>query len=284
MKRAIVTGGTKSDVAPMAVFVINIKETNSDLFDEVVIFHDGISKKDQKLINDIFPTRFIEYVYPNKSRNDEVLSYFSYMLFCKYECFALLKEYDEVVWSDYDVVVLGSLEQMCNVKDGFINVLSCDNRLKTMFYKEIKNKAILEYDLEGDGIPTPIFTVSRGLKDYEKIHKWCYEKTGEWDEDLYYPEQCIVSLAIQEFNVQCERFPFEIYACYPTKAKGDELIIHAAGQPKFWNGLNNDKWNEMYAAWRKSGGSAYQDWKKVLLRKWLLIKTRLMGVRDKEHD
>lgn len=284
MKRALVTGGTKNDVAPMAVFVINIKETNADLFDEIVIYHDGISKKDRKLINEIFPTRFIEYHYPNKSRNEGVLSYFSELLFCKYECFALLKDYDEVVWSDYDVVVLGSLEQICNAKAGCINVMTCDNLLKTMFFKEIKSKEILKYNLEVDGIPTPIFTIARTLGDYESIHKWCYEKTNAWDEDIYYPEQCVFSLAFQEFGIEAEKYPYEIYACYPTKAKGGEIIIHAAGQPKFWNGLNNDKWNEMYGVWRKMGGSAYQDWKKVLLRKWLLVKTRLRGVRDKEHD
>ena len=83
MRRALVTGGTYDDVAPIATFVINIAKTNGHLFDEIVIFHNGIKEKDQELIKRVFPTRFINYSYKIKNRNDEVLSYFSSMVFCK---------------------------------------------------------------------------------------------------------------------------------------------------------------------------------------------------------
>lgn len=284
MKRAIVTGGTKSDVAPIAVFAINIRNTNAELFDELVVYHDGFKAKDMRLINDIFPTKFIKYEYPNKSKNDEVLSYFSKMLFCKYECFALLKDYDEVVWSDYDVVIQGSLKEICNASGRCINVLSCNDKLSSMFYKKITNEEILNYNLQCDGIPTPIFTISSDLSDYEKIHLWCYEKTKQYDEDIYYPEQCIFSLAIQEFNIDCKKYPFEIYACHPNNAVGDEIILHASGPVKFWNGLYNECWQSMYGEWRKMGGSSYKEWKKKLQRKLIFMRTRLMGIRDKEHD
>jgi len=283
MSRALVTGGTKDDVAPIAVFIMNIAETNSHLFDEIVVYHDGISEKDQKLINKIYKTRFIKYNYNQKSNNDEVLSYFSSMVFCKYECIALLKEYDEVVWSDYDVVVLDKLDEFCVIENSDFNVLTCNAKLKTMFFKDIKNKEILEYDLESNGVGTPLFALSNKLENIDEIYDWCYRMTAEWDEDIYLPEQCIFSIAVQKFGINLKRFKFSEYACHPKKAVGGEKIIHAAGQPKFWNGLENEKWNQLYAAWIEMGGTKYSDLRKRIKRKYLFVKTRLMGIRGKEH-
>jgi len=283
MKRALVTGGTYDDVAPIAVFIMNIAKTNSHLFDEIVVYHNGIKKRDQELIQKIYKTRFIEYKYNPANRNDEVISYFSSMVFCKYECFALLEDYDEVVWSDYDVVVLGKLDNICNANGTRMNILTCEDSLKSMFYKDVDFKTLEKYELDGDGVPTPIFTISKDIGDYKQIHKWCYDKTDAWCDYFYMPEQCVFSLAVQEFNIALDRFPFEIYACYPTNAVGSELIIHAAGQPKFWNGLKNDTWDGMYAEWLKMGGSRYNEFFKKLKRKYLFVKTRLMGIRYREH-
>ena len=283
MSRVLVTGGTRDDVAPIAVFIMNIKQTNSHLFDEIVVYHDGISAKNQKLINQIYKTRFIEYDYKQKSSNDEVLSYFSPMVFCKYECFALLKEYDEVVWSDYDVVVLDKIDEFCTIENDNFNVLTCGDKLRTMFFKDIKNSEILEYDLDVDGVGTPLFALSNKLNDAEGIYKWCYQKTGEWDADIYLPEQCIFSLAVQQFEMNLKRFDFNEYACYPTKTVGKEKIIHAAGQPKFWNGIENETWNQLYKQWLEMGGSKYSDCRKKLKRKLLFVYTRICGIRRKEH-
>lgn len=283
MRRAIVTGGTKNDTAPMAVFAINVRNTNADLFDELVIYHDGIKKRDQDIISSIFPTRFIEYEYSGKSKNDEVVSYFSPMVFCKYECFKLLDDYDEVVWSDYDVVIQERLDDFCSIDGYEFNILTSGSTVKDMFYKNIVNEEINNYDLCQSAVGTPLFALSSKLPNYSEIYKWCYEKTVKWDEDLYLPEQCIFSLAVQEFSIPIKRFEFNQYACYPSKVVGGEIIIHAAGQPKFWNGLDNSTWNEMYKEWIALGGSKYSDITKRIKRKWIFFVTRLFGMRAKEH-
>ena len=283
MKRALVTGGTRDDVAPIAVFIKNIKETNSHLFDEIVVYHDGIKKKDQDLIKSIYNTRFIEYTYKPKTKNDEVISYFSRMVYCKYECFALLAEYDEVVWSDYDVVVQGKLDEFCSIVDDEFNILTCEDSLRSFLFRDIVNKEVLEYDLDSPGVSTPLFALSNRLKDYSEIYKWCYEKTTSWGEDFYLPEQCIFSMAVQHYNIKTRRFEFNDYACFPTKATGNEKIIHAAGPVKFWNGMNNDTWNRLYKEWIAMNGSQYSDLRKKVKRKWLFIYTRLQGIRYKPH-
>lgn len=284
MSRVIVTGGTKDDIAPIGVFALNIAKTNRNVFDKLIVFHDGIKKKDQEIINSIFPAEFVRYVYPNKSKNDGVITYFSPMVFCKYECFALLEKYDEVVWSDYDVVILKDISDFCILKPGCANFLKSDMTLKSMLYTEIVNKEILDYDIESIGICTPLFAISKSIRNHESISEWCYQKTSLWDVDLYLPEQCVFSAAIKEFDIPIQFFEFDKYACFPKDAKGDEYILHAAGPVKFWNGMHNDFWEELYLEWLNAGGSKYSEKKKRLNRKIKLIFSRITGVKSRNKD
>lgn len=280
-RRAIVTGGTKSDVAAMAVLAMNIKETNSHLFDCLVIYHDGIKEKDQKLIKSIYNTRFIKYEYPNISKNDVVLNYFSKMVFCKYECFKLLEEFDVVVWSDYDVVIQGRLDEVCELGDSAFRIVKDSIIVRDMFFKEIKNLEILSYNLDINGFTTSLFALSRNIGDYETIYSWCYKKTKEWDGDIYLPEQCIIALAAQKFSIKCSYLDDKIYSCPPRQAKGNEKVLHAACQPKFWNGIKNDDWDRRYKLWLGMGGSPYRDRLKKLGNKWNLVKNRLRGIKTR---
>lgn len=280
-KRAIVTGGTKSDVAAMAVLAMNIRETNSHLFDCLVIYHDGIKKKDQKLIQSIYNTKFIKYEYPNASKNDVILTYFSPMVFCKYECFRLLDEFDTVVWTDYDVVIQDKLDKICEFDNSCFNIVKDPTTIREMFYKEIRNREIFNYDLNVNGFTASLFALSNSLDKFEMIYSWCYKKTKEWDEDIYLPEQCVLGLAAQEFHIKTSFIDGAIYGCHPRNAKGNEIILHAACQPKFWNGIYNGDWNRRYAEWLKMGGSPYNDRIKKIKNKWKLITSRIQGIRSR---
>lgn len=281
-KRVIVTGGTKSDVAAIAVFAINIKETNADLFDKIIIFHDGIKKKDRERIQSIFNTEFIRYRYPNKSRNDVVMSYFSTMVFCKYECLNLLDKYDVVVWSDYDVTIEGSLKEICIFSNTFLNVIEDPASIREMLYKEINEKNYLKYDLSRKGICMALFALSNKLLNYDEIYQWCYKKTLEYDKDIWLPEQCVFSLALQAFNINYACIEGAKYSCHPRNAVGDEVILHVAGQPKFWNGIYSEHWSRMYKEWLDMGGTPYFEKKKKLYSELRMIKNRLFGIRSKE--
>lgn len=283
MKRAIVTGGTKIDVAAMAVLAINIKETNADLFDKLIIYHDGIKKKDQERIRSIFNTEFIRYKYPHKSCNDVVMSYFSTMVFCKYECLKLLDTYDVVVWSDYDVTIEGSLNKVCEFTDTCLNALENTEPIREMCYKEIDEKKYTKYDLTRMGISTGLFALSNRLPNYGRIYQWCYEKTLEYDADIYLPEQCVFSLALQEFHIDYSCIEGNRYSCHPRNAVGGEIVLHAWGQPKFWNGMESEHWNRMYQEWIHMGGTPYSDKKKKFYSELRLIKNRLIGIRSKEN-
>lgn len=282
--RVLVTGGTKSDVAPMACFAMNIKETNGHLFDKLIIFHDGINANDQKLINSIFPTEFILYKPNFKSANDVVLTYFSKMVFCKYECFRLLEKYDTVVWSDYDVVIYDKLDEICEYNGKPLKGVINAGKLREEFYKEITNKEIEKYDLSVGAFSTPLIVMFNSMQNYMGAYEFCNRKTSEYSEDIYLPEQCIMALALQEYNIEVEELDPKVYVCIPKDFNFQEYvkIFHAAGPVKFWNGLHNDVWARNYDEWIAMGGTKYNDFHKKMKNTLSLIKTRIKGGRSKE--
>lgn len=259
-KGVIVTGGTSNDVAAMAVLALNIRETNPNLADEMVIYHNGISPKDQRLINEIIPAKFIVYHCPVKIKNNKINSYFTYMLFCKYECINLLEDYEYVVWTDYDVLIrrrLTEIEEARDEEKGITIVVNTEVPIRNMLEKEIKNTDIDKYDLNRESLCTPLFVLNRNLRNPKQLCQWCYEKTNEYQDDLVLAEQCIFSLLVQEFHLQYKALQPEIYSPHPNKAAEEGLILHAYGQPKFWNGLFHEKWDFYYQQWKGMGGSGY---------------------------
>lgn len=255
-KKAIVTGGTKNMVPAMGVLALNISKICHDIADELVIYHDGISIVDQKKISSIFPTRFILYNNPFITLNNfdkVVTNYFSSMVFCKYECFNLLHEYSQVIWTDYDVVILQDFTVELFSKNKSLIVIP-DTELGTlseMFQKEIYKIQLPGVDLSKTGICLPLFIVRDTFPDFIDFYEECIQLTKELSPYLYLPEQCIISILLQRNKIVYDTLPYIPYAAHPIKHQvtSDIFIIHASGQPKFWNGLNNEQWNLYYQQW-----------------------------------
>lgn len=258
MSTALVTGGTKKDVAAMAVLAMNIRETNRGLVDEFVVLHNGIKKKDRELIGKILPTRFIRYCCPVsaiKLWRNKAIRYFSPMVLCKFECFKLLNDYDCVVWSDYDVIIKEDISEILDSECYYTTVCNHETRLREMFYESILSKDVQEYDLEGDCICTPLFVIKRGLQNYNEYYEWCYRKLEEYVRDVSLPEQCIFTMLVQKFHLEFNEIDPDVYAMYPKKDSEKVKILHAYGRPKFWSGLYNEQWNQYYNEWLSMGGS-----------------------------
>jgi lipopolysaccharide biosynthesis glycosyltransferase len=267
-KKALVTGGTKNNVIAIAVFIINIQETNPHLVDEIVIFHDGISEKDQLLINSIFPCRFIMYKFPDYDPNDFnpiINDYFSPMVFCKYECFKLLDEYRIVIWSDYDVIFLKDLSELLEFSPGGIKMISypSDNTgnkivytVRGSFYNSIENVDMAKYDLEKAGVMLSLFVLFDNHTNNHTYYEWCIRKTKELGKHLYLPEQAIINLLLQEYNINIFNLEYENYSVHPIDdtVTNKTKILHSYGKSKFWNEIKNDIWESNYKKWVAIGG------------------------------
>jgi lipopolysaccharide biosynthesis glycosyltransferase len=289
-KRALVTGGTAKDVVAMGVFIINFKQTNPTLVDEIVIFHDGISKKDQAVMNSIFPCRFIMYRFPEYNPDDfshYINDYFSPMVFCKYECFRLLSEYSIVIWSDYDVVLLGSLAKLLipPTNGSSFKLLATEKAAMGSFMDTINEVDMSRYDSNGIGICGSLFVLFDTLHDYMKYYDWLLQKAKEWGKYLYAGEQAVMNMLLQEFNIGFSVLEGAVYTPNPLhdSITNDTKILHAYGQPKFWSGLKNGIWEENYKKWVSQGGSKLKDrlfsfrLKRRLKNELRKIKRRIFG-------
>ncbi|UTC76296.1 hypothetical protein E4O03_06280 [Treponema sp. OMZ 792] len=263
---AIVTGGTSNDVPAMACLVMNIKDTNPTLADEIVIFHDGISEKDQKLINSIFPTRFILYESPFNDVTDfgdVVTKYFSPMVFCKYECFKLLEDYECVIWTDYDVVIVDDLSELKEKSSSGIEIMiSTSGHIYNAFQGNYSNLNFLKNMIWNERALYVPFVLCDTLRDYKDLYAWCIEYTKRLAQYLLLPEQAVVNLLLQEFDIKAgvTRIIDKIYSVHPSDSFKPSAvkILHAYGQPKFWNGLYNETWEKNYRHWIKMGGTPYE--------------------------
>ena len=257
-KNAVVFGLTANHIFAVACMMMDLKRLSSRLVDEVVIFHDGVSKKDQKILGSILPTRFIRYEFPLKSRKvlyaRSVLQ-FSKMVFTKFECLRLLDEYKNIMWMDYDMVIQDDLSEL---------FLPCNTGIKMMPgglpVKGQLHDAVNEYDMDAEGVCACIFVFQDNLKNYKKMYKFCYEKLEKYADILYMPEQAIFDFMIQEFELKPIPIEGQVYSPHPTDPVNatHAKIIHAYGQPKFWNGLKNDNWDANYHTWLQMGGSRYK--------------------------
>lgn len=256
--KALVTGGTKKDIDAMAVLALNVKEKTPGLADEMVVFHDGVSEEIQEKFQMIMPTRFIRYECPiprYKLWQNKIMRYFSPMVFCKIECLKLLGEYETVVWSDYDVIIKEDLSHLLEDEQAFSFVCDPEKTLRDMFYKTIDKADMGGFDLNGGCICTPLFVFHKKHQDYMEYYEWCIQAMKKYIKYLYLPEQAIYTMLVQKFQIPFVKLSNRTYSAHP-KVDGDDVkIIHAYGQPKFWNGLDSSEWNRYYLQWELMKGN-----------------------------
>lgn len=257
MKTCIVTGGSSNQFPAMAVLALNIADICPDIADELIFFHDNIPLEEQKKVQQIFPTRFIQYTSPfssNTGFQDNVTSYFSPFVFCKYECFKLLNEYDCVIWTDYDIIIYKDISEIAKKKKCYAKFPE-SSILASKFEKQLfinhANDA-KKMNLFQNGVATPLFVLYKSFPNYNKFYQELIEYTSKYADSLYLPEEAIFSLLFQKKHINFDKIDKRIYVTTPDILNGNEnkmKIFHACGQPKFWNGRYNEKWEQYHKIW-----------------------------------
>ena len=86
---------------------------------------------------------------------------------------------------------------------------------------------------------------------------------------------------LQQKKILYETLDTDKYCTFPKDIqKNTDItsIIHAVGQPKFWNGLYNEQWENYYNKWLKMGGAKHLDRYTKFERLLLRIKRKLKKV------
>lgn len=280
-KTAIVTGGTKNQFPAMAVLALNIVDICPNIADELVVFHDGISLKQQKKVQQIFPTRFILYESPflkNKEFDGVITNYFSLMVFCKYECWNLLSEYRTVLWTDYDIVITHDISEIMLSSEYYAKFVPAPNIAKKIYPSIYNNEIINTFDIHATGISCPIFYLSDAFPNFTNFYKNCLTMTNILTKSLYLPEEAVISILFLQNNIFYEKLSESTYVTEARKNKitKETKILHSVGQPKFWNGLYNEQWEKYYNKWiTKYKGEQFSHRKK----QYIFVKFVKLGLK-----
>lgn len=256
-KAAIVMGGTANMSFAMAVFLLSFFQENLQINTDVIIFHDGISESEKKVMEQIHPCYFREYISPFSmevlDRIDSICR-FTPMVFCKYECLRLLNEYETVVWFDYDMIVTGDLTGLFTPVSGGARLM-LTRTLGECIKGDLQGGDLERYKCK-IGVHSSVMAFYNTLPDYLKLYDWCIEMTEKYSYNLKLPEQVIFSLMIHQFNIPVYPLQFSLYSPHPILHKGNPWdmyvkIWHTYGKKKFWNGIHNNSWNEFYEEYLK---------------------------------
>ena len=171
---AVVFGLTANHIFAVACVMMDLKRIAPGLIDEVVILHDGVSLKDQKILEAILPSRFILYDFPLNSKkvlNAPSVQHFTKMIFTKFECLRLVDTYKNVAWLDYDIVIQSDISELFAPSDSGLKISRGGVSVREQLVEPVA-----EYDMNAEGMGAHVFVVQDNLKNYMEMYQFCYDK------------------------------------------------------------------------------------------------------------
>jgi glycosyltransferase involved in cell wall biosynthesis len=237
---AIVFGITRDYTFALANVLIGMKRHCKIFWDDIVVFHTGLSADNQKLLNGIMPCSFVDFKnneWCKKVMDAVPPNRYSIATFFRYECFNLLKSYRKVIWSDVDILVQADFSDI--LKYGEASGYACAISHEFTPVEANFSRLIDGYDMF---IPTRnagFLLLSDKLLKHGDLAKWCYEMTIEYADILRMSDQGILNLMLQDFAIEPEELDIFKYQCFTDWNQALDAsvsaIIHAYSPRKFWN-------------------------------------------------
>ena len=277
---AIILGATGNLSFALAVVLKGLKKYNAALLAEadVIIYYQNMNETERQALGKITPCTFIPYKFPHmENMRPHVLRDYGEMTFVRYECFRYLKKYQYVMWLDADILIQGDIAGMrAQIPHGIgFRREYYDERVRVNFTKDIPG-----FDMQAPHFNAGIMCLSQALtQDKDELSNWCYEKTAQISEDLYYPDQGILLLLCQHFGLTIDPLD-EKYNCEARRnhfALKRAALVHAVGHRKFWKYYYFDLWYRFYKEWVQETGLVCQN-NFPFFKKWGLLKYPLFQV------
>lgn len=234
-KAVIVFGITKDYAFALANVLIGMKKHCNNFWDDIIVYHDGLSDEDMRNLSYIFPCKFIVFdtsrFSPDINKNS--LNSYSYLTMARFECFDMLKEYQYVIWHDVDILIQGDFEPLLKCADNCGFALTGDNRffVETNFYSLISGYNLLK-PLYNAGL----MVLKDTLIKHEELSEYCYSKFNQYADKIRYLDQAVLNMMIQDYGISVGYIKLAEYCCHPSNPDyRNAAIIHAYGKDKFWS-------------------------------------------------
>jgi len=216
---------------------------------DLIILHYGVKEKEQALLNQIMPCRFIEFTWPVP---DSIrCSRGTQMNFSRFLCFEFLNHYDKVIWMDADIMVLKPLDELFDHGDSGMAMVPHEYTFSKVYKNHTGRwRADSEFDKYGFDrllLCGGLMIFSSTLEDPIAMGDWCFDKMWDWS-GYNTSTQPIIQVVVQEFDVQVELLDVKFNS--PIVWQTEETIfLHPWGRRKFWNELYTPLWERYYSQW-----------------------------------
>lgn len=220
---------------------------------DIILYLYDVADANKKALSTL-NVKIIDYVFPLQIKQQtKVIKHFSLASFARYECFNLLDNYESVIYLDSDILVQKELLHTFDlIKDTGIGLIKEKTNVD-LFTQEIEN-----YDKTKTMFNSGFFVLSNKFKSNRKeIVDFCYKQTVKYSQFLLLPDQAILNLALQQFNITPTSLEmiYNTPASLSTKILKNAMIIHSTGHRKFWNYYYFDEFYKYYKQWVINGGT-----------------------------
>lgn len=259
---AIILGATGNLAFALGVVLKGLKKYNQALLREsdIFIYYQNMDENVRAALGKILPCTFLPYKFPHmQNMRPHVLKDYGEMTFVRYECFRYLKKYPYVLWLDADILIQGDISGMRKQVTHGIGFRReyYDERVRVNFTADIPG-----FEMQAPHFNAGIMCISQALtQDKDQLADWCYQKTAEISEHLYYPDQGILLLLCQHFKLTIDPLD-EKYNCEARRnhfALKRAALVHAVGHRKFWKYYYFDLWYRFYKEWVQETGLTCQN-------------------------
>ena len=259
-KCAVVLGITDDFTYAACNVLVGLKKHCRPFWDDVIIYCDRLSRDNQKVLQRIMPCILYcveddDWVQQAKLTIPD--NRYSVATMFRYMCFELLAKYQKVIWLDADIMIQNDISGLLEYADqtGYAATRSFEfTPVEANFEKWIAG-----YEMFVIMYNAGMLVLSDVLPKYEKMKDWCVRKTVELGKILRMPDQGILNLMLQEFNITPEKIDIFKYCCFPdwkiSTDVNEAYIVHPYSAKKFWNNVELNKkfpeWSENNAVYLK---------------------------------
>jgi len=243
---AVVMGFTRAWVGPAAVVLQALQEVEPKPFDTIMMVQD-LPDDQRDLLNRIRPCQFIDY--KANLKDPDRFQRVSSMAFSRYECWAMLEKYKRVLWIDADTLPVGEvLSCFDHCQDTGMGLIP---HTGTPIQVSFAN-AVPGFDMQRECFNSGYIALTRAIGDYQGQRDWLHDATARWSEHVN-SDQAVINLLFQTLHTPPTVLPAK-YNCSPENPVDDVRVLHPWGNHKFWDGLNDPRWDVYHQRWIDMGG------------------------------
>ncbi|MDR1123396.1 MAG: hypothetical protein LBL61_02070 [Elusimicrobiota bacterium] len=251
---AVVLAADDASSFALGTALLSFKKNSPLLFKraQFTVYTQDMSQQNRAALGRICDITFKNFKLPFDSATIPEIKKYTELTLSRYECFYMLKDYQNVLWLDIDILITSEIADILSYGKTGVALAHDLNLTAFNFFKAPPQ----EYDLTRPNFNAGVMLLTQNLPNPDGWADFCLRATQALAPLLRWPDQAILNLALQHFGLQPGVLPTGFNAhpfsapvpCYKA------ALLHAMGRHKFWTDCPLPQWAELYAGWLAVGG------------------------------